>query len=82
MLNFNFLEMTALNRAVKIVLAVKVMCFLILSGVESGYDIYESIKFDKCIEEIASEMKTKNLRNPDAKAIHYCEGGSLISLDD
>ena len=82
MLNFKFSEITSLNHALKIVLAIKVMCFLILSGVESGYDIYQSIKFDKCIEEIASEMKTKNLRNPDAKAIHYCEGGSLISLDD
>ena len=82
MINFNFTEIKTLNHALKIVLAIKVMCFLILSGVESGYDVYQSIKFDKCIEEVASEMKAKNLRNPDAKAIHYCEGGNLVSLDD
>ena len=58
------------------------MCFIILSGVESEYDIYQRIKPDKCIEEIASKIKAKNLRNHDAKAIHYCEGGNLISLDD
>ena len=82
MANFNFSEMRSLNNAVKIVLGIKVTCFLIISGVESGFDIYQSIKFDKCIEAIASEMKAKNLRNHDAKAIHYCEGGNLISLDD
>ena len=70
------------NNIVKTVLAVKVVCFLILSGVESWYDIFESIKFDDCVEEVVSEMKAKNLRSPDAKAIHYCEGGDLVSLDD
>ena len=82
MVNFNFSEMRSLNNAVKIVLGIKVTCFLIISGVESGFDIYQSIKFDKCIEAIAFEMKAKNLRSPDAKAIHYCEGGDLVSLDD
>ena len=81
MLDFNFLGPN-LNYVVKVVIAVKVVCFLIISGVESGYDIYESIKFDKCVEEVVFEMKAKNLRSPDAKAIHYCEGGDLVSLDD
>ena len=71
-----------LNNIVKTVLAVKVVCFLILSGVESWYDIFESIIFDDCVEEVVSEMKAKNLRNPNAKAIHYCEGGNLVNLDN
>ena len=78
---FNFPRHT-LNNIVKTVLAVKVVCFLILSGVESWYDIFESIKFDDCVEEVVSEMKAKNLRNPNAKAIHYCEGGNLVNPDD
>jgi hypothetical protein len=66
---------------VKTVLGVKVALFLILSGVESLYDIYESVKVDDCIEEVISELKSKDVRSPNAKAIHYCEGGNLVGFD-
>ena len=80
MFNFNFSD-SKLNRIVKTVLGVKVALFLILSGVESLYDIYESVKVDDCIEEVISELKSKNVRSPNAKAIHYCEGGNLVGFD-
>ena len=80
MFNFKFSD-SKLNRVVKTVLGVKVALFLILSGVESLYDIYESVKVDDCIEEVISELKSKNVRSPNAKAIHYCEGGNLVSFD-
>ena len=80
MFNFNFSE-SKINRVVKTVLGVKVALFLILSGVESLYDIFESVKVDDCIEEVILELKTKNIGSPNAKAIHYCEGGNLVSFD-
>jgi hypothetical protein len=66
---------------VKTVLGVKVALFLILSGVESLYDIFESVKVDDCIEEVISELKSKHVGSPNAKAIHYCEGGNLVNFD-
>ena len=80
MFNFKFSD-SKLNRVVKIVLGVKVALFLILSGVESLYDIYERVKVDDCIEELTSELKSKDVRSPNAKAIHYCEGGNLVGFD-
>ena len=80
MFNFKFSD-SKLNRVVKTVLGVKVALFLILSGVESLYDIYESVKVDDCIEEVISELKSKDVRSPNAKAIHYCEGGNLAGFD-
>ena len=70
-----------LNRIVKTVLGVKVALFLILSGAESLYDIFESVKVDDCIEEVISELKSKDVGSPNAKAIHYCEGGNLVNFD-
>jgi hypothetical protein len=66
---------------VKTVLGVKVALFLILSGVESLYDIFESVKVDDCIEEVISELNSKGVGSPNAKAIHYCEGGNLVKFD-
>jgi hypothetical protein len=79
--DFNFLELKPMN-IVKIIFSVKVACFLIISAIESGYNIYQSIKFDDCVLEVSLVMDAKNLRNPSAKAIHYCEGGNLVGLDD
>ena len=79
MFNFKFSD-SKLNRVVKTVLGVKVALFLILSGVESLYDIFESVKVDDCIEEVILELKAKNIGRPNAKAIHYCEGGNLVSF--
>jgi hypothetical protein len=79
--DLNFFELKPMN-VVKIVFSVKVVCFLIISAVESGYNIYQSIKFDDCVLEVSLVMDAKNLRNPSAKAIHYCEGGNLVGLDD
>ena len=80
MFNLNFSD-SKLNRIVKTVLGVKVALFLILSGVESLYDIFESVKVDDCIEEVISELKSKDVGSPNAKAIHYCEGGNLVNFD-
>ena len=80
MFNSRFSD-SKLNRVVKIVLGVKVALFLILSGVESLYVIFESVKVDDCIEEVILELKAKNIGSPNAKAIHYCEGGNLVSFD-
>ena len=80
MFNFKFSD-SKLNRVVKTVLGVKVALFLILSGIESLYDIHESVKLDECIEEVVSELKSKDIRSPNAKAIHYCEGGNLVSFN-
>ena len=80
MFNLKFSD-SKLNRIVKIVLGVKVALFLILSGVESLYDIFESVKVDDCIEEVISELKSKDVGSPNAKAIHYCEGGNLVNFD-
>lgn len=80
MFNLNFSD-SKFNRIVKTVLGVKVALFLILSGVESLYDIFESVKVDDCIEEVISELKSKDVGSPNAKAIHYCEGGNLVNFD-
>ncbi len=80
MFNLKFSD-TKLNRIVKTVLGVKVALFLILSGVESLCDIFESVKVDDCIEEVISELKSKDVGSPNAKAIHYCEGGNLVNFD-
>ena len=80
MFNLKFSD-SKFNRVVKTVLGVKVALFLILSGVESLYDIFESVKVDDCIEEVISELKSKDVGSPNAKAIHYCEGGNLVNFD-
>ena len=80
MFNLKFSD-SKLSRIVKTVLGVKVALFLILSGVESLYDIFESVKVDDCIEEVILELKTKDIGSPNAKAIHYCEGGNLVNFD-
>ena len=80
MFNLNFSD-SKINRIVKTVLGVKVALFLILSGVESLYDIFESVKVDDCIEEVISELMLKDVGSPNAKAIHYCEGGNLVNFD-
>ena len=67
---------------IKTALAVKVAVFLILSGVESVYEILESIEFDDCVDKVTLKLEEDNSAFPGAKAVHYCEGGDLVNIDN
>tara|TARA_B100001057_G_scaffold386005_1_gene392866 strand:- start:717 stop:962 length:246 start_codon:yes stop_codon:yes gene_type:complete len=81
MFGFNFSE-DFVTGFVKTAFAIKVAAFLILSGVESVYGVLESIEFDDCINEVTLELEAKNTTIPNAKAVHYCEGGDLVNINN
>ena len=46
------------------------------------YGILESIEFDDCVDKVTLKLEEDNSAFPGAKAVHYCEGGDLVNIDN
>ena len=78
MLDFDFLG-SKFGDAVKTILTIKIILFLLLSGADSVYNIFANMTFDNCVQEILLEFELMDISSPNAKAVHFCQGGGNLA---
>ena len=78
MFDFDFVG-SKFGNAVKAVLTIKIILFLLLSGADSVYNILANMTFDNCVDEILLEFKVMDVSSPNAKAVHFCQGGGNLA---
>ncbi len=62
----------------KVLIAIKVLIFVLLSAIESSLVINELYIVDECIQEISKKFENNDDDLSKAKAVHFCAGGHLI----
>ena len=67
-----------LQDAVKIIIAIKVIAFILLGAIESSLEINESYLLDECVQKISKKLGHDDNNISEAKAVHFCAGGNLI----
>ena len=60
---------------IKIVVTIKLLTFIAISGIEGVESIKELIDSNHCVESMSEEFKAEKKPHPKAKAVHYCSGG-------
>ena len=78
MLNFDFFG-SKFGDAVKTILTIKIILFLLLSGADSVYNIFANMTFDNCVQEILLEFELMDVSSSNAKAVHFCQGGGNLA---
>tara|TARA_B100000902_G_C26724679_1_gene628370 strand:- start:129 stop:368 length:240 start_codon:yes stop_codon:yes gene_type:complete len=59
----------------KIVVGIKLLTFIAISGIEGIESIKELIDTNHCVETMSEGFKSEKNQHPKAKAVHFCSGG-------
>ena len=73
---------TAIKDIIKVIVGIKVIAFIVIVGIEGLQNIRELEDTNRCVEQMKEEYKAKDEKNmaaPLSRAIHFCNGGVVVS---
>ena len=60
---------------IKIVVGIKILAFIVITGIEGVESIKELMDTNHCVETMSEGFKSEKNPHPRAKAVHFCSGG-------
>ena len=60
---------------IKIVVSIKLLTFIAISGIEGIESIKELMDTNHCVETMSEGFESEKNQHPKAKAVHFCSGG-------